>query len=276
MSATVYFNNRFVPAAEARVSAFDAGLLFGAGIFETLLARRGSLFYFERHYSRLRSGCAELGVRLPFGPTALRNVMREVLRRNGLNGMEARVKVLVTPGDTATHVSHRDSTVLVSAEPYLRPSLRIPWKLLSEGAVMATPAAGLKSSSYFAYRLALHAAHARGYDDAIFLDRDGMVSETSIASLLLLRDGGLVIPDSPDALPGITRRVVSEQAEARGVPVAWRSVSRDELLDGYVICVCNALLGPFPVGRINETDLPAVDEQLLETLRGDWETAAGG
>lgn len=276
MSATIYFNSRFIPAAEARVSAFDAGLLFGAGIFETLLARRGALFYFERHYARLRNGCAELGVRLPFGPTALRNVMLEVLRHNGLNGMEARVKILVTPGDTATHVSHRDSTVLVSAEPYLRPSLRIPWKLLSEGAVMATPASGLKSSSYFPYRLALHAAHARGYDDAVFLDRDGMVSETSIASLLLLRDDGLIVPDSPDALPGITRHVVSEQAEARGLSVEWRSVARDELLDGYAICVCNALLGPFPVGRINETELPTMEAQLLETLRNDWETAGGG
>lgn len=274
MIATVYFNNRFMDAAEARVSAFDAGLLYGAGVFETLLARRGVPFFFERHYSRLRNSCAELGVHLPFGLTALQNIVLEVLRRNELNAVEARVKVLVTPGNTATHFSHRDSTILISAEPYLRPSLRIPWKLICDGAVMSTPASRIKSSSYFPYRLALHAAHARGYDDAILLDRNGMASETSIASLLLFRDGGLILPDSPDALPGITRGVVAEQAEARGMPVEWRPVSRDELLDGYAICVCNALLGPFPVGRINETDIPVMDEPLLETLRRDWETAA--
>lgn len=276
MNGTLYLNTRFLPAAEARVSALDAGMLFGAGIFETLLARGGVPFYFERHYARLRAGCAELGVPLAFGQAALRDVMLELLRRNGLEEQEARLKVLVTPGDTARHISHRDSTVLVTAEPYLRPSLRIPWKLLCDGAVMATPASRLKSTSYVPYRMVLHAARAGGYDDAILLDRHGHVSETSIASLLLFADGGLVLPLSADALPGITREVVAGIAASRGMVVEERPVTVEELISGSSVCVCNALLGPFPVGRINETALPRTDPDLLAALRQSWESGATG
>jgi branched-chain amino acid aminotransferase len=274
MQPTVYLNNKFIPAAEARISPFDAGFLFGAGVFETMLARTGRLFHFERHYARLRNACAELHIVLPFSSGALRNVTLDLLRRNMLNATEARVKILVTPGDTAVHLSHRDSTVLVSAEPYIRPSPRIPWKLLLTGAVHASPSAAYKSISYLPYRLALHEARAKGYDDAIFLDRNGMLSETSIASLLLFRGDTLLLPQSDDALRGITRGVIAEAASARGMVVVERSVGAEEILDGYAVCVCNALLGPFPVGRINETEIPLPDDNLLTALREDWEKSA--
>ena len=274
MAATVYLNNRFLPAAEARVSVFDAGMLYGAGVFETLLARRGVPFYYPRHFARLRGSCAELGIRLPVGQTALHNIILEVLRRNELNAVEARVKVLVTPGDTAAHISHRDTTLLVSAEPYLRPGSRIPWKLRMDGRVVAAPTAVLKSTSYLAYRLALHEARANGYDDAILLDRHGNVSETSIASLLLFREGSLLLPQSPDALHGITRRVLAEIAAERGLRIEERPVSPEDLSEGHAVCVCNALLGPFPVARINDDAVTPMDGDLLAALREDWESRA--
>lgn len=272
MPSTVYLNNKFVPAAEARIPAFDAGFLYGAGLFETILAVKGQLFYFHRHYARLRNSCAELGIPFHFPQAALRNIAIELLRRDMMNDVEARVKIIVTPGDTGMHISHRESTVLVSAAPFIRPSPRIPWKLLFEGGVQASALAEHKSLSYFPYRLALHRAHANGYDDAIFLDRHGNVSETSVASLLLFREGTLLLPDSPDALPGITRRVLAEIAAERGMKVDERPVTPEELLNGYAVCVCNALLGPFPVARINDAPLPLIDTAVFEGLREEWET----
>lgn len=270
MASTVYLTNRFVPASEARVSVFDTGFLYGAGLFETILAVKGQLFYFHRHYARLRNSCAELGIPFHFSQAALRNIALEILRRDRMNDIEARVKILVTPGDTGTHISHRESTVLVSAAPYIRPSPRIPWKLLFEGGIQASALAVHKSLSYFAYRLALHSAHANGYDDAIILDRHGNVSETSIASLLLFREGTLLLPDSPDALPGVTRHVIAEIAAAQGIKVEERPVTPEEMLDGFAICVCNALLGPFPVAKINDTALPQMESSVFEALREEW------
>lgn len=274
MQQTVYLNNKFIPAEEAKVSAHDAGFLFGAGVFETILGSRGRLFYFHRHYARLRSACAELGIKLPFGPAALRNIVLELLTRNQLNGVEARVKILATPGDTNTHLSHREGTVLITVAPYMRPSPRIPWKLLFDGLMLASPTAMFKSTSYLPYRLALHAAHVKGYDDAIFLDRHGMVSETSIASLLLFRGEKLVLPQSEDALRGVTRGVVAEIAREKHFDVEERPVSPAELIEGYAVCVCNALLGPFPVGKINDTELPVIQAGLLESLRTAWTEGA--
>lgn len=274
MGQIVYLNNRFIAAEDAHISAHDAGFLFGAGVFETLLGSRGRLFYYARHFARLKESCRALGITLPFSPGALQRIMLELLTRNALNGVEARVKIVLTPGDISRHVSHRDSTVLITVEPYLRPNPRLPWTLLFEGVVQASAAARFKTTSYLPYRLALHAARDKGYDDALLLDRAGMVSETSLASLLLFRDGTLLLPESPDALPGITRGVVAEIARRNGLTVEQRPVIPDTLFDGWALALCNALLGPFPVSRINATVLPAMDAALIALLRTEWAEGA--
>lgn len=274
MGQIVYLNTRFTPSEEARISVHDAGFLFGAGVFETLLGSKGRLFYFPLHFTRLKESCRALGITLPFSPGSLRRIMLELLTRNQLNGVEARVKVVITPGDLSRHLSHRDSTVLISAEPYLRPNPRLPWKLLFDDTVQAGAATRHKTTSYLPYRLALHAARNKGYDDAILLDRDRMVSETSLASVLLPRDGILLMPASPDALPGITRGVVAEIARGIGLTVEERPVAPAELFDGGALGICNALLGPFPVSHINDHPLPAWDAELLSSLRAQWSEGA--
>jgi branched-subunit amino acid aminotransferase/4-amino-4-deoxychorismate lyase len=274
MQPLVFLDNDFIPAVEARVSAFDAGFLFGAGVFETLLATEGKPWYFHRHLERLRRSCGELDMEFSQGDAALRTIVGELLARNGLDTMETRVKILVTPGDTSVHISHRGGTLLVSAIPYIRPSLHIPWKLTLPGIVQASQVAAHKTTSYLGYRMGLHAAHSRGYDDVIFLDRQGHVSETSVASLLVFRDGQLLLPSSPDALRGITRAIIAELVHENGMEVVEAPLSPDDLFDGASVCVCNALLGPFPVARINETEIPPLEPLFLSSLRERWEAGA--
>lgn len=279
MLQTVYLNDTFVPFAEARVSASDAGFLFGAGVFETVLARAGRPGYFSRHIERLRTSCRKLGIDFSYSENAIRDIVEELLSRNDLSATEARVKILITPGDTSVHLSHRDGTLLISAIPYLRPSLHIPWKLLMTGTVQASSVAAHKTTSYLGYRMALHSAHADGYDDMILFDRHGHVSETSIASLLLFRnsvpDGELLLlPASPDALQGITRGVVADIVRERGIEVVEAPVSPHDLFEGVSVCVCNALLGPIAVGRINETEIPTLESRFLSSLRENWEEGA--
>ncbi|MFZ1729883.1 MAG: aminotransferase class IV [Bacteroidota bacterium] len=274
MQPLVYINEEYIFAAEARVSAFDAGFLFGAGVFETVLVRAGKPFYFSRHFQRLRTSCEELGINFPHTEEKLREILSELITRNNLAGIETRAKILITPGDTSAHISHRDGTLFISAMPYIRPSLHIPWKLLMPGVVQASAAAPHKTTSYMGYRMALHAAHEKGYDDLILFDRLGHVSETSVASLILFRGESLMLPASPDALRGITRSVIVEIAKDRGMEVVEAPVSPHELGEGFSVCVCSALLGPFPVGRINENEIPLPDPLFLSSLRESWEERA--
>lgn len=266
----VYVNDQFYSIRDAKIHALDAGLLFGAGLFETLLAVNGRSHLLTRHLDRMRASSRALGIPFSLTNEKAAHIITELLERNRLNENEARIKIVATPGDTGIHYSHRAETLIITAEPYLRPPLDIPWKLTFLNAVNASSIASHKSTSYLAYRSGLHSARVDGFDDGILIDRFGHVSETTVASLLLFDENGMTIPDSPDALRGITTTVMEEICADLGIAVHHRPVSADDLLAGANICVCNALLGPFPVNRIDASDIVPLHAEQLRVLRDAW------
>ena len=47
------------------VRVFDRGLMYGDGVFRTLLVREGRPLCWQRHYDKLCTDCAALGIDCP-------------------------------------------------------------------------------------------------------------------------------------------------------------------------------------------------------------------
>ena len=77
--------------------------------------------------------------------------------------------------------------------------------------------------------LAKREALLDGYDEAIMLDPQGLVSEATGENLFVVRGGVVATPDLHSVLDGITRATVIEIARDKGMPVVERAITRDEL-----------------------------------------------
>jgi branched-subunit amino acid aminotransferase/4-amino-4-deoxychorismate lyase len=112
-----------------------------------------------------------------------------------------------------------------------------------------------------------HARMARraGFDDALFNDPNGGVSETSIANVGFLCGGEVVWPNAP-ALQGITMQLVEPRLDGVGIPTRRRPVRLADLPSCSAAFVTNAR-GIAPVGRIDDVSL-GVDHDLLAALDG--------
>ena len=77
--------------------------------------------------------------------------------------------------------------------------------------------------------LAKREALLDGYDEAIMLDTQGLVSEASGENLFIVRDERLYTPPLPTVLDGITRNAVIEIARDKGIEVVETPLTRDEL-----------------------------------------------
>jgi branched-subunit amino acid aminotransferase/4-amino-4-deoxychorismate lyase len=108
-------------------------------------------------------------------------------------------------------------------------------------------------------RMARHA----GFDDALFTDHDGVISETSVANIGFVFDGELVWPDAP-ALEGITMQVLEPRLPAAGIPTRRGAVKLSHLVRCEAAVVTNSR-GITPVGRIDELQLP-VNHDLMSRL----------
>jgi branched-chain amino acid aminotransferase len=188
-------DGRLLPRTEAVIAATDEGLLRGDGAFEVTRLYDGVPFAWEDHLRRLEHSCAAL--RLTLDPVALDREARALLERVG--PLDALLRVVIT----------RAGRRLLLLEPLKagRGTLRLatvehePTPLL----------AGVKSLSYAANMLANRLAEERGYDEALFVARDGAVLEGPTFAFFWVEGGRIHVPPLAEGiLDSITRRRVMD------------------------------------------------------------------
>lgn len=253
MSSIFHINGSLVPAEQAVIPALDRGFLFGDGVYEVIAVIDGLLLEFERHAARLARSLTEVGIRNPLPRDTLLARCRELVLRNGLR--EGSVYVQVTRGTD----SKRDFAFPADVEPTVmmyvsEKSLRVNPLAESGVRVASVPdmrwqRRDIKSVSLIAQVLAKQAAQGAGAFEALMVDADGVVTEGSSSSALLVDAQGRIVvrPLSREILPGCTRAAVLALAAKRGVAVEERKFTLDECRRATELVLTSALHFVLPV-----------------------------
>jgi branched-chain amino acid aminotransferase len=110
-------------------------------------------------------------------------------------------------------------------------------------------------------------AEQRGFDDGLMLDRFGRVTEASAANVFFIRGERLITPEvSPEFLPGITRRVVLEIAERKGIAVEERVVLPREFADFDGAFLCATLMEIRALSRIENAEYDTMRHPLFREV----------
>ena len=92
----IYIDGEFLPKAEAKVSVFDHGLLYGDGVFEGIRSYNGRVFKLDEHLERLYDSAKSIMLQIPIPIETMKETVLETLRRNHLT--EAYIRLVVTRG----------------------------------------------------------------------------------------------------------------------------------------------------------------------------------
>jgi branched-chain amino acid aminotransferase len=243
------------------IDAKDRGFLLGDGVFETLLVVNRVALWRDEHLTRMKKAARKLDI--PFDRDAIEagidtrlkdltesHVMRITLTRGQTQ------RGLAADGDTPT--------LQISTDPFDVASIGKP-VTLATSSIRRNPASVTdrhKTTSYANNVFAAREAKARGADDALLFNQDGLLACTSIANIFIQREGKLLTPPEQDGvLPGVMRRFLIEHTFAE-----VRSIERDELEDADGVFLTNSLRFLSPVIRLDGEDLPQADRSALMKL----------
>jgi branched-chain amino acid aminotransferase len=254
-----YQDGVFKKLADAHVSIATHALNYGTGVFEGIRAYWNAgqeqlyVFRLKEHFDRMRGNCRLLRIDLPGDSAALADVTLELLRRNEFR-TDVYVRPLAYKAARSIKVALHDlrSGFGMFAFPigsYLPTSglsaRTATWRRTSDDAI---PARGKLTGAYINTALAVDDAHDADADEAIFLTRDGHVSEGGSANLFMVRDGQLITPSvTDDILEGITRdSIMTIAREELGLTVQERAIDRTELFiaDEVFFCGTGAQVAP--------------------------------
>jgi branched-chain amino acid aminotransferase len=268
--------------AEARVSVYDRGFLYGDAVFEVLRTYAGKPFALGEHLARLRRSAERVFIALPLDDPALAREVEVAIAASG--NAESYVRIVLTRGagplsldpDTATHPLR---AILV--EPVLPPPREAYVKgiavalIHTRRAVDGTAAAGAKVSNYLANLLAVREAKARGAQEALIVDARGRVVEGASSNVFVVSGGRLVTPpEEAGILAGITRAHILSAARALSIPVDEREILPEDIARAEEVFITSSIRELLPVVRVDGTPVGggapgAVSRALHRRFRAD-------
>jgi branched-chain amino acid aminotransferase len=259
MAAAVYVNGRITSKAEAAVSVYDHGFLYGDGVFEGIRAYDGRVFRLEEHLDRLYASARQIMLPIPLDRDAMREAILQTVRATGLRDAYIRPIISRGPGDlgidprkcpTPTVIIIVDAIQLYPKDAYER-GLRMVTATVRRPAPDALNGR-IKSLNYLNNILARIEANQAGVDEALMLTADGYVCECSADNVFVVTDGAVWTP-APHLglLQGVTRDVVLGLARDLGLPAVERIFT---LYDVYGADECFLTGTGAEVGPVVEVD----------------------
>lgn len=257
----VFLDGRLVRGAEAGISVWDHGLLYGDGIYEGIRVYNGRLFRLEAHLARLFDSARAMQLSMPLTPEQFAGAIIATLRANALK--DAHIRPVVTrgpgkPGLDPKRVIRSSVLVLASAAPptFGDKAIRLLTSAIRRKAPLSIDGR-IKSLNYLDNIMAKLQSNAFGADDALLLDPTGFVVEATASNIFMVKNGKLITPALTAALPGITRQVVFEMADGQFGGVLESSVSLSDLYTADEVFLAGTASEIVAVGEIDGRTIAA-------------------
>ena len=273
----IWVDGELTPWREVRMHVLTHALHYGSAVFEGERIYDGRIFRLSAHSARLINSARLLDYELPWTREQIEEATRAVVKANklrqgyirpiawrgsevlGVSGIGTSVHLAIAPWNQEGKLSiqARDSGINVTMAKYRRPS--------PETAPGHAKVAGL----YVICGIEKDRALKAGFDDALMLDWQGRLAESTGANVFLVIDGTVVTPTPENFLDGITRRAVMGMARKRGWSVEERAVMPEELGRASEVFLSGTAAEIVPVGTIDGHNYQA--GLVARTLMADFQ-----
>jgi len=229
----VYLNGEFIPLGEAKVSVLDRGFIFGDGVYELIPVYAGEPFRMPHHLARLQRSLDGIGLTNPHTDAQWEALVRALVGRQPF--ADQGVYFQVTRG--VAKRDHAFPTDVVPTVFMMSNRLATPSREAVDRGVAVVTAednrwhrCDLKTISLLGNVLMRQLAADHGAVETVMF-RDGFLTEASASNVLIVVDGGIVVPPKDNLiLPGITYDATMEFAREAGIPLTVRPVPKAEAL----------------------------------------------
>ncbi len=286
----IWLDGQFVDWADAKIHVLTHTLHYGLGVFEGIRCYRSAdgrsaVFRLSDHVRRLFDSAHINLLEIPFSEKEIEGAILETLRQNHLQEGYIRPLVFIGEGEMGLNPGGNPIRTAIITWPWgkylgeegLERGIRAKVSSFSRHHVNAKMTKGKTCGDYVNSILAKREALLDGYDEAVMLDTQGLVSEASGENIFLVVGGVLHTPPLPTVLGGITRATVIEIARDKGVPVEERPITRDELYIADELFLTGTAAEVTPIREVDRRTIGAGQRgPLTKTLQSAFFDVVGG
>jgi 4-amino-4-deoxychorismate lyase len=217
----------------------DSGFFFGRGAFETILVKEKAILL-AAHIQRLNSGLNTLGVNKEITEAEVYSVIEKLKCKNCV------LKIMV---------SEKNTIITTREIPYKKDDYERGLSLgLSEVRRNAySNLTYVKSFNYVENIIERDKIISKGYDEALFLNTEGYISEGAVSNIFFIQNGIIFTPRIKcGLLPGILRGFVIQNSLSIGFKIQEGEFTLDRLMEAEGVFITNSVMGIMKVSKIED------------------------
>ena len=237
MGLKIWLDDRLVDEAEAKISVFDHGVLYGDGVFEGIRVYNGRIFELEAHIKRFYESAKVIRLDVPMSKSKLIKAIEKTVEANGV--IDGYIRLVVTRGVGTLGLNPficeggRLFIIADNIQLYPEELYETGMKVISATTVRNHPLAlppQVKSLNYLNSILAKIEALDNDVPEAIMYNHEGYVAEATADNVFIVRNGVIYTPPvEAGALEGITRGIVIKLAREENLEVVEKNLTRCDL-----------------------------------------------
>jgi branched-subunit amino acid aminotransferase/4-amino-4-deoxychorismate lyase len=256
MSVLCNFNGNIVKESECLLSINNRSFRYGDGFFETIKVINGKISLENYHIERIKTTIDLLTIDTPklFSTTILFNKIKELVQKNNHLAM-ARVRVSFYRGDGGLYDGNKLTLHYIIQSWALQSSIN----LLNENGLIldfyrtaqksCDIFSTLKTNNFLPYSMAAIWAKKNKLNDAILLNCQNNVADTTIANIFIIKNKQIITPPTNQGcIAGVTRQFL-----INNFTVVEQPVSINDILMANEVFITNAIRGIGWVKQINNT-----------------------
>ena len=237
MALKIWLDGKLVDEADAKISVFDHGLLYGDGVFEGIRVYDGAVFELEAHIKRLHESAKSIRLAVPMNQSELAGAIEKTVEANGV--VDGYVRLVITRGvgdlglDPFFCKNSRMFIIADRIQLYPEQLYEKGITVISATTVRNHPLAippQAKSLNYLNNILAKIEALDNDVPEAIMYNHEGYVAEATADNVFIVKNGVIYTPPvEAGSLEGITRGVVIKLAKEEDLEVVEKNLTRFDL-----------------------------------------------
>ncbi|MFN5352069.1 MAG: branched-chain amino acid aminotransferase [Alphaproteobacteria bacterium] len=233
----IWFNGEIIPWQDAKIHVLNHGLHYASCVFEGLRVYNRKAFKLSEHNQRLHKSAEMLGFKIPYSIKELNKAVEaEVEAQNIVDGYvrpvawrgSEQMAILTTLTSTNVAVAAWTWPAYYTDEGK-RKGIRLTLAKWKRPSPETAPSMAKASGLYMIATMSKNLAYEQGYDEALMLDWQGRVAETTSSNIFFVKNGELHTPLADCFLDGITRQTVIELAKKHKIKVSERRILPSEL-----------------------------------------------
>ncbi len=230
----VYFNDKYIPHDEVKISPFDRAFLFSDGVYEALRTYNGKLFRLDDHLERLKYSLQQL--KIPFNDFNLIETICTKLADINKIKTDYSVYLQISRGVSFPRTHHYEDNLVPNVFSFAKP-IKDNSKEINTGVKVILEKdlrwlrCDIKSTSLLPSIMAnQNAIRNNAYEAILF--RDDFITEGSHTTFFAVKDKKIFTASlSNYILNGITRKVVLELCKENNIDFCEEHIKINELKD---------------------------------------------